>query len=183
MLLWLCLLAALAGVLNPVQSGANAELGRVLGSPFGVVIVSLCISLAFALLANLLSRGGDAFDFGHVVGVGRRILRRDLSCFTAARRAAARSCGLYRHHGDRLGHRFGSAGPFRPSGLPAAHGQRWANHWSGAHDRRRESDCEVLEQPASKWTRAALGSQSIRGKVSLQNLLDRPDQLRGLEWL
>jgi transporter family-2 protein len=66
MLLWLCLLAALAGVLNPVQSGANAELGRVLGTPFGVVIVSLCISLAFALLANVLSRGGDAFDFGHL---------------------------------------------------------------------------------------------------------------------
>jgi len=66
MLLWLCLLAALAGVLNPVQSGANAELGRVLGNPFGVVIVSLCISLAFALLANLLSRGGDAFDFGRL---------------------------------------------------------------------------------------------------------------------
>jgi len=53
-------------VLNPVQSGPNAELGRVLGSPFGVVIVSLCISLAFALLANLLSRGGDAFDFGRL---------------------------------------------------------------------------------------------------------------------
>jgi uncharacterized membrane protein YdcZ (DUF606 family) len=51
MIVWLCLLAALAGVLNPVQSGANGEMGRVLGNPLGVVLLSLSISLAFTLVA------------------------------------------------------------------------------------------------------------------------------------
>jgi hypothetical protein len=59
MILWLCLLAALAGVLNPVQSGANGEMGRVLGNPFGVVLLSLSISLAFTLVAGLFTRNGD----------------------------------------------------------------------------------------------------------------------------
>ncbi len=66
MIVWVCLLAALAGLLNPVQSGANGELGRVLGNPFGVVLVSLSISLAFTLAAGLLARGGDTSGFGHL---------------------------------------------------------------------------------------------------------------------
>ena len=41
MIVWLCLLAALAGVPNPVRSGANAEMGRVLGNPFGVACESI----------------------------------------------------------------------------------------------------------------------------------------------
>jgi len=66
MIVWLCLLAALAGVLNPVQAGANGELGRVLGNPFGVVLVSLSISLAFTLVAGLFTRGGDTSGFSHL---------------------------------------------------------------------------------------------------------------------
>ncbi len=66
MILWLCLLAALAGLLNPVQSGANGEMGRVLGNPFGVVLVSLSVSLAFTLVAGLFTRGGDASGFSHL---------------------------------------------------------------------------------------------------------------------
>jgi transporter family-2 protein len=63
MIVWLCLLAALAGVLNPVQSGANGEMGRVLGSPFGVVLLSLSVSLAITLVAGLLTRS-DISGFG-----------------------------------------------------------------------------------------------------------------------
>ncbi len=66
MVLCLCLLAALAGVLNPVQSGANGELGRVLGNPFGVVLVSLSISLAFTLVAGLFLRFGETSGFSQL---------------------------------------------------------------------------------------------------------------------
>jgi hypothetical protein len=67
MIVWLCLLAALAGVLNPVQSGANGEMGRVLGNPFGVVLLSLSVSLAFTLVAGLLTRSGDISGFGRLM--------------------------------------------------------------------------------------------------------------------
>ncbi len=66
MIVWLCLLAALAGVPNPVQSGANGEMGRVLGNPFGVVLLSLSVSLAFTLVAGLLTRSGDISGFGRL---------------------------------------------------------------------------------------------------------------------
>lgn len=56
MIVWLCLLAALAGILNPVQSGANAQLARVTGNPFAVVMISLSISLAFTLAVGLFVR-------------------------------------------------------------------------------------------------------------------------------
>jgi transporter family-2 protein len=67
MILWLCLLAALAGLLNPVQSGANGELGRVLGNPFGVVLVSLSVSLAFTLVAGWFTRGGDTSGLSNLM--------------------------------------------------------------------------------------------------------------------
>ena len=66
MIVWLCLLAALAGVLSSIQSGANGELGRVLGNPFSVVLVSLSISLAFTLVAILFTRTGNAWGFGQL---------------------------------------------------------------------------------------------------------------------
>ncbi len=66
MIVWLCMLAALAGVLNPVQSGANAQLGRVLGNPFGVVLISLSISLVFTLAAGLFTRSIDASSFSRL---------------------------------------------------------------------------------------------------------------------
>ncbi len=56
MIVWLCLLAALAGVLNPVQSGANAQLGKVTANPFAAVMISLSISLAFTLAVGLFGR-------------------------------------------------------------------------------------------------------------------------------
>ena len=37
-----------------------------LGNPFGVVLVSLTISLAFALVAGLFTRGGDTSGFSHL---------------------------------------------------------------------------------------------------------------------
>ncbi len=67
MIVWLCILAALAGALNPVQSGANGELGRVLGNPFGVVLVSLSVSLAFTLSAGLLTRAGAASGLSNLM--------------------------------------------------------------------------------------------------------------------
>lgn len=54
MTIWLCVLAAFAGVLNPVQSGANGHLGKIIGNPFYVVLVSLSISLAFTLVMILI---------------------------------------------------------------------------------------------------------------------------------
>jgi bacterial/archaeal transporter family-2 protein len=66
MIVWLCLLAALAGVLTPAQSGANGEMGRVLGNPFGVVLLSLSISLVFTLVAGLFTRNGDTSGFSHL---------------------------------------------------------------------------------------------------------------------
>ena len=66
MIVWLCLLAALAGVLTPAQSGANGEMGRVLGNPFGVVMLSLSISLVFTLVAGLFTRNGGTSGFSHL---------------------------------------------------------------------------------------------------------------------
>ncbi len=63
---WLILLAALAGVLNPIQSGANGQLGKVIGNPFGVVLISLSISLAFTLAAGIFTRGGCTSGFSHL---------------------------------------------------------------------------------------------------------------------
>ncbi len=65
MIAWLILLAALAGMLSSIQSGANGELGRLLGNPFSVVLVSLSISLAFTLVAVLFTRT-EAWGFDHL---------------------------------------------------------------------------------------------------------------------
>ena len=37
-----------------------------LGNPFGVVLVSLSVSLAFTLVAALFTRGGDTSGFSHL---------------------------------------------------------------------------------------------------------------------
>jgi transporter family-2 protein len=66
MIAWLYLLAALAGLLSSTQSGANGELGRVLGNPFSVGLVSLSISLLFTLAVGLLARNGDSWGFGQL---------------------------------------------------------------------------------------------------------------------
>ena len=59
MTLWLWIIAAVAGLLNPVQSGANASLGRVLGNPYGAVLVSLAVSLVATAAVALIVRGTD----------------------------------------------------------------------------------------------------------------------------
>ncbi len=66
MIVWLYLLAALSGMLSSIQSGANGELGRVLGNPLSVVLVSLSISLAFTLAAGLFIRTGNSSGFSHI---------------------------------------------------------------------------------------------------------------------
>lgn len=63
MTLWLCLLAALAGTLSSVQAGANSQLGRIIGNPFGVAAVSLSISVLFALAALFFAPGSDLTGF------------------------------------------------------------------------------------------------------------------------
>ena len=66
MTLWLCLLAALAGALSSVQAGANGQLGRIIGNPFGVAAVSLSISILFALAALFFAPGSDLTGFKRI---------------------------------------------------------------------------------------------------------------------
>lgn len=56
------LIAALAGVLTPVQSGANGTLGKVFGNPYAPVLISLCISVVFAAVFAVAARGLDVLD-------------------------------------------------------------------------------------------------------------------------
>jgi bacterial/archaeal transporter family-2 protein len=65
MILWLCMLTALAGALTPVQSGANATLGKLLGNALGPVLITLSISLAFAAVAGIFARV-DTASFGRL---------------------------------------------------------------------------------------------------------------------
>ena len=55
-------IAALAGALTPVQSGANGTLGKVFGNPYTPVLVSLSVSVIFALIVALAVRGTGVLD-------------------------------------------------------------------------------------------------------------------------
>lgn len=50
-------IAALAGVLNPIQSGANGTLGKIFGNPYAPVLISLSVSAIFAIAVTLGLRG------------------------------------------------------------------------------------------------------------------------------
>lgn len=50
------LIALLAGAALPLQAGANAELGRLIGHPLSAALVSTLIGLAAMLLIMLVSR-------------------------------------------------------------------------------------------------------------------------------
>jgi transporter family-2 protein len=63
LIVWICMLAALAGALSSVQSGANGELGRLLGNPFWVASISLSISLALTVALGLFTRGAGVSAF------------------------------------------------------------------------------------------------------------------------
>ncbi|MGO9867384.1 MAG: DMT family transporter [Rhodomicrobium sp.] len=56
------LIAALAGVLTPVQSGANGTLGKVFGNPYAPLLISLAVSAVFAAIVALAVRGLDILD-------------------------------------------------------------------------------------------------------------------------
>ncbi len=56
------LIAAVAGILSSVQSGANGTLGKIFGNPVAPVLISLGISLIFAIAVALAARGTDWFD-------------------------------------------------------------------------------------------------------------------------
>lgn len=50
-------IAALAGALTPVQSGANGTLGKIFGNPYTPVLISLGVSVVFAFVIALAARG------------------------------------------------------------------------------------------------------------------------------
>jgi bacterial/archaeal transporter family-2 protein len=50
-------IAALAGALTPVQSGANGTLGKIFGNPYTPVLISLSVSVIFAIAVALALRG------------------------------------------------------------------------------------------------------------------------------
>jgi transporter family-2 protein len=54
--LWFILAAFLAGTALPIQAGANAELGRVLGHPLSAAIVSAFVGIGCVLLTQVLLR-------------------------------------------------------------------------------------------------------------------------------
>jgi bacterial/archaeal transporter family-2 protein len=62
-------IAAVAGALTPVQSGANGTLGKILGNPYAPVLISLCVSTAFALVIALAARGLSFLDPARVADV------------------------------------------------------------------------------------------------------------------
>jgi transporter family-2 protein len=62
-------IAAVAGALTPVQSGANGTLGKVFGNPYAPVLISLCVSTAFALVIALAARGLSFLDPARVADV------------------------------------------------------------------------------------------------------------------
>jgi bacterial/archaeal transporter family-2 protein len=62
MKLWLWMIAALAGMLNPVQSGANGQLGKAMGNPYAPVLISLSISMVFAFAVSMIVQGGDVLN-------------------------------------------------------------------------------------------------------------------------
>ena len=71
------LIAALAGVLTPVQSGANGTLGKVFGNPYAPLLISLAVSAVFAAIVALAvgarhSRPGSG-SAGALVGLDWRI--------------------------------------------------------------------------------------------------------------
>ncbi len=56
------LIAALAGLLTPVQSGANGTLGKVFGNPYAPVLINLVVSVVFAATVALAARGLGVLD-------------------------------------------------------------------------------------------------------------------------
>ncbi len=56
------LIATVAGILSSIQSGANGTLGKVFGNPFAPVLISLAVSLLFAVAVALAVRGTAWFD-------------------------------------------------------------------------------------------------------------------------
>lgn len=55
-------IAALAGALTPVQSGANGTLGKVFGNPYAPVLISLSVSAVFAVIVALAVRGTEVLE-------------------------------------------------------------------------------------------------------------------------